>query len=160
MHDQARIREVLPHRHPILLVDRVDEIVHFESLTAVKAVTGSEPCYADMAETAQGKDFAYPASLILESFCQAGAFLWLESMRAVDRRLDGKLVFALAKDVAFHLPVYPGDTLRHELRMDRVLGDNAFLSGRIRVGDAVVAEVGSLAAAIRRAADLDGPAGH
>jgi 3-hydroxyacyl-[acyl-carrier-protein] dehydratase len=160
MHDQVFIREVLPHRHPILLVDRVDEIVHFESLTAVKAVTGSEPCYAGMAETARGKDFAYPASLILESFCQAGAFLWLASMRAVGRRLDGRLVFALAKDVAFHLPVYPGDTLCHELRMDRVVGDNAFLSGRIWVGDLVVAEVGSLAAAIRRTADLDGPTEH
>ncbi|RJO78948.1 beta-hydroxyacyl-ACP dehydratase [Nocardia panacis] len=156
MYDQTEIQEILPHRHPILLIDRVDDITFFECLVAVKAVTCAEPCYRTVPETALSADFAYPRSLIIESFCQSCAFLWLASIRSVNAKPNGRLVFATAKDVVFHQHAFPGDLLRHTVRMTRMVGDNAFLTGEIWIGDRLVAEVGAIAAALRPTTTLEG----
>ncbi|NHC16049.1 3-hydroxyacyl-ACP dehydratase FabZ family protein, partial [Motilibacter deserti] len=82
MREYADIRAVLPHRHPVLLVDRVVELKEFASIVTLKAVSGSEPCYAQMDEGLPASAYAYPGSLLLESFGQSGALLWLESLRS------------------------------------------------------------------------------
>ena len=110
----------LLHRHPILLVDRLVQLQPFERIIAEKAVSGSEPCYAGMRDGLPTRAYAYPASLLLESFGQTGALLWLESLRSTGRAVpDGTLIFAAARDVVFHRPVLPGDVVRHVGRLER-----------------------------------------
>jgi 3-hydroxyacyl-[acyl-carrier-protein] dehydratase len=154
MLEHASIRRILPGRHPILLVDRVLELVPFERIVAIKTVSGSEPCYARIEEDADDRAFAYPQSLIIESFGQSGALLWLESLRSRGQEPPGTLVFAAARDIAFRRRVYPGDTLRHEARIDHIIGDNAFFTGATYLADELVATVGQGIAAMRRTAGL------
>jgi len=156
MSDHAHIRSVLPHRHPILLVDQIEEIEHFDHIVTVKAVTGSEPCYAGMAETTDPRRFAYPRSLMVESFGQSGALLWLESIRREGRELTGSLIFAAAKNVTFHRAAYPGDTLRHVAHIEQIVGDNAFLRGQTLVDGELAADYGSVIAVVRQTESLDG----
>jgi 3-hydroxyacyl-[acyl-carrier-protein] dehydratase len=154
VYDHAYLRGLLPHRHPILMVDTVVEIQHHERIVATKAVTGSEPCYAGIAESDAPRRYAYPRSLIIESFGQSGAVLWLESIRREGRELDGSLIFAAARDVTFHREAYPGDVLRHEAELDQIVGDNAFLHGRTLIGGEVAVEYGSCIAVVRRTETL------
>jgi 3-hydroxymyristoyl/3-hydroxydecanoyl-(acyl carrier protein) dehydratase len=154
VYDHAALRGLLPHRHPIIMVDRVEEIVPFESIVATKAVTGSEPCYAGIAESDSPRRYAYPRSLIIESFGQSGAVLWLESIRREGRTLDGSLIFAAARDVTFHREAYPGDVLRHEAWLDQIVGDNAFLRGRTLIDGEPAVEYGSCIAVMRKTDSL------
>ncbi|HEV2636503.1 MAG TPA: hypothetical protein VGX23_15240 [Actinocrinis sp.] len=157
MTDHAHIRGILPHRHPILMVDRIDELEYYDRIVAVKAVTGSEPCYAGIPDTADPRRFAYPRSLMVESFGQSGAVLWLESIRQDGKALEGSLIFASARDVTFHRDAYPGDTLRHVAHIDRIVGDNAFLHGRTLIDGELAADYGSVIAVVRRTDSLAGP---
>ncbi|MFF1903607.1 3-hydroxyacyl-ACP dehydratase FabZ family protein [Kitasatospora sp. NPDC058218] len=149
-HDHARLRGVLPHRYPILLVDTVEEIEYHARIVTTKAITGSEPCYAGIAQTTDRRRYAYPRSLIIESFGQSGAVLWLESIRRDGRELDGSLIFAAARDVTFHRQAHPGDILRHVAHIDHVVGDNAFLHGRTLIDGEVAVDYGSVIAVVRR----------
>jgi 3-hydroxyacyl-[acyl-carrier-protein] dehydratase len=151
MRDHAGVRAILTHRPPILLVDRVEEIEYFDRIVATKAVSACEPCYAGMAETRDQRRFAYPGSLMIESFGQSGAVLWLESARQDGRALIGDPVVAEASDVLFHRAAYPGDTLRHEARIERIVGNRAYLYGRTLVGGDLAAEYGSLVATVSAA---------
>lgn len=154
MIDHARLRGILPHRHPILMVDTIEEIEYYERIVATKAVTGSEPCFARMVETTDPRRYFYPRSLIIESFGQSGAVLWLESIRRDGRELEGSLIFAAARDITFHREAHPGDVLRHEAHLDQIVGDNAFLRGRTLIGGEVAVEYGSAIAVVRRTETL------
>jgi 3-hydroxyacyl-[acyl-carrier-protein] dehydratase len=149
VYDHAQVRKVLPHRHPILLVDRVDELSYFDRAVAIKAVTGAEPCYSELAEDAPRTAFGYPRTLMLESFCQSGAFLWLTSARETGQQIFGSLIFAVAREVSFHHSAYPGDTLRNVVEIERIVADTAFFRGQIWIGDQRAAEVRSVVAAVR-----------
>jgi len=142
---------LLPHRGAIMLVDTVGACEPGRSITTYKAVTHADLAYADLPVDAPAEAFVFPPTLILESFVQSGAVLWLS---AADKA-EGVLVFAGAKNVVFHQSVLPGDLLRHEVRVERVLGDNVFLSGEVWVGTEMVAKIGSVAAAVRPPAVLD-----
>ncbi|MGP3947300.1 hypothetical protein [Streptomyces sp. 7N604] len=146
--DHARIRQLLPVRHPMLLVDRVASVEAGREICAVKAVTGSEPCYQGLPEGLSGREYAYPRSLSLESFGQAAALLWLETVGGGGVP-DGVLMLAAIRDCRFEGAVYPGDVLRHVVRLDQLVGDNAFLSGEIWVDDRCLASMGSLIAVNR-----------
>ncbi|MFH8339514.1 3-hydroxyacyl-ACP dehydratase FabZ family protein [Streptomyces sp. AM6-12] len=149
MIDHAGIRNIIPHRHPVLLVDKVLEFSPFDRIVTVKSVSGSEPCYARMSEGLGSSAFAYPKPLLIESFGQSGAVLWLESIKSRGESLNGTLIFAASRNVEFHRPVYPGDTVRHTLKIDQLVGDNAFLSGQSFVGDDPVMTVGEAIAVVR-----------
>ncbi|WP_432587639.1 beta-hydroxyacyl-ACP dehydratase [Streptomyces sp. HD1123-B1] len=154
MIDHAAIRNILPHRHPVLLVDRAIEFSPFERVVTTKTISGSEPCYSGMADGLARSAFSYPKSLLIESFGQSGAVLWLESIRTRGEKLSGTLIFAAARNVVFHRPVHPGDTVRHMVRIDQLLADNAFLSGESFVGDECVMTVGQAIAVVRPAEGL------
>ena len=149
MLEHAEIRALIPHRHPVLLVDRVLEMELFKRIVTTKTISGSEPCFARMREGLPQRSYAYPMSLLIESFGQSGAVLWLLSLQAKGQPTDGTLFFAAARDVTINRPVYPGDTLRHVCHVDYLKGDNAFLRGETYVGDELVASVGSAIAASR-----------
>ncbi|MFF2651034.1 3-hydroxyacyl-ACP dehydratase FabZ family protein [Streptomyces sp. NPDC058045] len=151
MHDYAAIRDLIPHAHPMLLVDRVVEMEPFHRIVTVKTVSGSEPCYAGMAKGLDTRAFAYPSSLLMESWGQGGAILWMERIKAENRERSGALILAATRKVRLHRAVLPGDTLRHVVQVDQYVGDNLFLSGKSYVGDELVSEVGSAIAVMRPA---------
>ncbi|MEU3465594.1 beta-hydroxyacyl-ACP dehydratase [Streptomyces sp. NPDC006733] len=154
MHDYAAIRRLIPHAHPILLVDRVLEIQPYEQIVTSKNVTGSEPCYAGLADDLGSRAFSYPPSLLMESWGQGGAILWMERIKAQGQERSGSLFLAATRDVRLHRAVLPGDTLRHVVRIDQYVADCVLLSGESWVGDELVAEVGSAIAVMRPAESI------
>ncbi|SCG39458.1 3-hydroxyacyl-ACP dehydratase FabZ family protein [Micromonospora humi] len=144
--EHAALRALLPHRYPMLLLDRVEDVTPGESLTGVKAVSGCEPCYRGIAEGQPADRYAYPASLLIESFGQGAAVLWLLSRRAGTAGLP---MFTAARDVALLRPVHPGDVIRHRVRLEQVVDGAAFASGSSWVGERRVAEFDSMMAVVR-----------
>ncbi|MEY9485185.1 3-hydroxymyristoyl/3-hydroxydecanoyl-(acyl carrier protein) dehydratase [Streptomyces calvus] len=142
--DYAGMLDILPVAHPIVLVDRVDAIEPGRRIVASKAVTGSEPCYRSMSAGLPGSRYTYPHSLMLESFGQAAALLWLG-----DASDDGVRMAASVRDCRFAGQVYPGAVLRHEARIDRLISDDVFVSGRTWDGDRCVLTVGMMATVTR-----------
>lgn len=119
------VKTVLPHRYPILLVDRVRS-VEPGRVIALKAVTGNEPWYAELADDA---DPAYPAALLVESWCQAAGVLAADSV-------DPGLVMLLGglTGVRFGRPVLPGDVVEHHVVLERELAGSVVVSGHALAG--------------------------
>lgn len=127
--DIRQILEMLPHRYPFLLVDRVENYVPLESIDAYKNVTMNEPFF-------QGHFPGIPVMpgvLIMEALAQAGGLLVLKS---TDMPLENKLfLFTGMEKVRFRKPVYPGDKLelkcrllRHKLKLWKMEG-KAYVDG-------------------------------
>jgi 3-hydroxyacyl-[acyl-carrier-protein] dehydratase len=148
----AEIQSILPHRYPMLMVDAVLSLEPQRSIVAIKCVTGNEPCYARLPEDSTRQRSAYPVSLIVESFSQAGAILWMKS--APTQGSSGVLMFGVARDCVFERDVFPGDTMQHRVRLERAIADSLFLSGETWVGDRRIARLGWLVAVARPAETL------
>ena len=100
--DTRRILNLLPHRYPMLLVDRVESMVKDTSIHAVKAVTINEPFFQGHFP---GRPIM-PGVLIVEALAQAGGVLAIESMGLAG---TGKLVYFMSIDgIKFRKPVEPG----------------------------------------------------
>ncbi|MFH9263220.1 MULTISPECIES: 3-hydroxyacyl-ACP dehydratase FabZ family protein [unclassified Streptomyces] len=151
---QSEIRRVLPHRFPMLLVDRVLDVVPGERLTALKAVTCNEPWYQNLGPDAAPQDYAYPRVLLTESWCQSAGLL--ASWESPDPDvLEGKvMLFGSVSEVAYLRPVLPGDVLEHRASISRVLGDTVIVEGESTVGGDVVMTVGRAVMAFRPAEEL------
>ena len=109
--DIHRIREILPHRYPFLMVDRVTGYTLGESLTAIKNVTVNEPFF-------QGhfpERPVFPGVLILEALAQASAIL---ASRGVEENIEENIIFLLAgiDKARFKMPVEPGDQMVLEVQ--------------------------------------------
>lgn len=127
------IREVLPHRYPLLLVDRVLEIVPDERITALKNVSANEPFFNGHFPDRP----VMPGVLLVEGMAQAGGILLLES------RPEGhtKLMYLMTIDKArFRRPVVPGDQVRYEVEVLRLRSSHCKLGGKAWVGDQLAAE--------------------
>jgi len=153
--EHAELKRILPHRHPILQIDRVVEFEPHRRIVATKAISGCEPCYADLADDA---DHRFPTSLLVESMGQAGGVLWLHSAALSGEPPAGTLILGSARDVTLTGAAYPGDVLRHVVELDSVKGENAFMTGETWVGERRIATVGSMLA-VMRADDALTPAG-
>lgn len=111
--DIHRIREILPHRYPFLLIDRVVEHTPGESLSALKNVTVNEPFFEG--------HFPYrpvfPGVLMLESIAQASAIL---VSLIIDAKASQKNVYLFAgvDKARFKAPVEPGDQLMITVRLE------------------------------------------
>lgn len=127
------IMNIMPHRYPLLLVDRILELEPQKRVVAIKNVTINEPFF-------QGHFPGYPVMpgvLIIEAMAQAGGILLLEAVPEPEK----KLVFFLGIDkVKFRRQVIPGDTLRFELEMLMFRRNTCKMKGKAFVGDALVAE--------------------
>lgn len=148
--EAGEIRRLLPHRYPMLLVDRVTDLVPARSVTATKAVTGNEPWFAGL-PAGPGPGPAYPEALLLESWCQAAGLLAVWHRDSADKEI---MLFGGVSDVTLHHPVYPGDVLEHRVRVVRMISDTMIFEGDSRCGDRVVVEVGRATLAMRPAGGL------
>ncbi|MBO8184016.1 3-hydroxyacyl-ACP dehydratase FabZ family protein [Streptomyces spirodelae] len=153
----AQLLALLPVRHPMVLVDRVTDFAHGDTIETAKAVTGSEPCYQDIADDLPAERYAYPRSMILESFGQSAALLWLSS-QGPEGAGDRLPMVGRLRHCAFTGSAFPGDVIRHRVTVERLVEDNAFMTGESRVGDQVILTVGSLIAVARPAARVTGGA--
>lgn len=131
--DSRWIQQILPHRYPMLLVDRVLEMVPGESIRALKNVTMNE-------EVFQGHfpgSPVMPGVMILEALAQAGGLLMLHDIP--DR--EGKLIYFTGVDRArFRRPVVPGDQLILEVKILNLRRTFSKIEGKAYVDDQLVTE--------------------
>ena len=125
---------VLPHRYPMLLVDRVEELVKNESIRAIKAVTMNEGFFQGHFP---GRPIM-PGVMIVEALAQAAGVLAMESFDMVG---SGKLVYFMAIDGAkFRQPVEPGCLLSLNVKFEQKRARVCKFSGQAMIGDKLAAE--------------------
>ncbi len=125
------IREILPHRYPFLLVDKVIDMQE-EEITCIKCVTQNEPFF-------QGHfphEPIMPGVLQLEAIAQAGAIVVLTKPEN-----KGKLaIFAGANNVKWKRMVKPGDVLKIHVKLTGIKGPFGFAKGEILVEDKIACQ--------------------
>jgi len=132
--DIQRIMEMIPHRYPFLMVDKVIDVVHAEGATGVKNVTASEPHFQGHFP---GKPIM-PGVLIIESMAQTAAVVVVETL---GQNAEGKLVYFMSVDNArFRRPVVPGDTLMVHVKKERSRGNVWRFHGEAKVNGQLMAE--------------------
>ena len=139
--DIEKIMELIPHRYPFILIDRVMRFDPGKRIVALKNVTINEPFFQGHFP---GKPIM-PGVLIVEAMAQAGGILWISSQ---DKEAPGSLFFFTGIDkVRFRRPVVPGDQIIVDVEMLKVRGRVAKMKGKALVEEKVVAE-GELMASI------------
>jgi 3-hydroxyacyl-[acyl-carrier-protein] dehydratase len=141
------VRAMLPHGYPMVLIDRVEALEPGRLIRAIKAITCTEPCFHSVGSHHGRAGLAYPTSMVLESFGQAAALLWMASGAA--RTVDDVVVLAGARGCRIEGSAYPGDVLRHEARIDYATDSSVVVSGAIWVGDRRLADIESMTACFR-----------
>ena len=132
--DIRGVMAALPHRFPMLLVDRVEELIVDERIVAIKAVTINEPFFAGHFPARP----IMPGVLIVEAMAQAAGILAVESLGLAG---SGKLVYFMAIDGAkFRTPVEPGVLLRLEVAFVQKRATVCKFAGRALIGDKLAAE--------------------
>ncbi|MGA7414397.1 MAG: 3-hydroxyacyl-ACP dehydratase FabZ [Bryobacteraceae bacterium] len=130
--DVQEIRDILPHRFPMLLVDRIIEITT-DSIVGIKNVTVNEPFF-----TGHFPDFpVMPGVLIVEAMAQVAGVLVLKS---IPDRHSKLVLLASVEEAKFRRPVVPGDQLRIEMTVTRAKASVAKMRGVATVDGKVVAE--------------------
>ena len=138
--DIGRIMDVLPHRYPFLLVDRIIEIEGQQRIVGIKNVTINEQFF-------QGHFPGHPIMpgvLIIEAMAQVGGMLLMN--RFEGQNVEDKVVYFMSLDnVKFRRPVVPGDQIRFELEMLQFRGKTCRMKGVGYVDGQVVAEAEMMA---------------
>jgi 3-hydroxyacyl-[acyl-carrier-protein] dehydratase len=130
--DINEIRDILPHRYPMLLVDRIIELEE-ERIVGIKCVTQNEPFF-------QGHFPEFPVMpgvLIVEALAQTAGVLVLKHVPDRHRKL---VLLASITSAKFRRPVVPGDTLRLEMKILKRKASVAVMIGTATVDGLVVAE--------------------
>jgi len=132
--DVKRVMAALPHRYPLLLVDRVESIVPDQSIVAIKAVTMNEQFFQGHFP---GRPIM-PGVLIVEALAQAAGVLAVESLGLAD---SGKLVYFMAIEGAkFRTPVEPGCLLQLDVEFVQKRATVCKFAGRASVDGKLAAE--------------------
>ncbi|WP_096600803.1 3-hydroxyacyl-ACP dehydratase FabZ [Hydrogenobacter hydrogenophilus] len=145
--DTREIMEVLPHRYPLLLADRILEIELGKRIVGLKNVSANEPYF-------QGHFPGFPLMpgvYILEAMAQVGGILMIKSLGLEIGKYA--IVFAGIDDARFKKPVYPGDQLLLELEVISLKKALSKMKGKATVDGQIVAEA-ILYAAARELKDL------
>ena len=133
-YDIQGIMELLAHRYPFLLIDRVIKVVPGDKLTALKNVTINEPFFQGHFP---GRPIM-PGVLIIEAMAQAGGILAYLTGTVEQRR---RLIYFMGMDkVRFRKPVLPGDQIIFEAKMIKFRSKAAKMSGIATVDNQMVAE--------------------
>ena len=132
--DVQRIMEMIPHRPPFLMIDKVVDVVANERATGIKNVSITEPHF-------QGHFPARPVMpgvLIIEAMAQTAAVLVVHTL---GRESEGKLVYFMSVDNArFRRPVFPGDVLHVRVMKQRHRANVWKFEGRAEVRGQLMAE--------------------
>jgi 3-hydroxyacyl-[acyl-carrier-protein] dehydratase len=135
--DVIEIQEILPHRFPFLLVDRITDIQKNETLVGFKNVTIGDNVF-------QGHfpgHPIYPGVMILEGMAQAGGILAFKSMDMSKEEAAQKVVYFMSIDKAkFRAPVKPGDRLEYRISVIKQKGAIWMLDGKAYVDDKLVSQ--------------------
>jgi 3-hydroxyacyl-[acyl-carrier-protein] dehydratase len=133
--DVEHIQRLLPHRYPFLLVERVIAFEPGKCITALKNVSINEPFF-------QGHFPGHPVMpgvLIVEALAQASGLL-IQLTAGAGSCVDNPLFYLVKIDNArFNAPVVPGDQLRLEVELKRMLRGMGLFHARAMVGDTEVA---------------------
>jgi UDP-3-O-[3-hydroxymyristoyl] N-acetylglucosamine deacetylase/3-hydroxyacyl-[acyl-carrier-protein] dehydratase len=137
------IQEIMPHRYPFLLVDRILHLEEGKRVVGIKNVTMNEPFFAGHFP---GHPIM-PAVLIIEAMAQVGGVLLLSMVE----NPKAKLVYFMAIDKAkFRKPVFPGDQVRFELEMLKMKMNTCKMAGKAYVAENLVAEAELLSILVDR----------
>ncbi len=139
--DHAGILQVLPHRHPFLLVDRLLEYEKGVSATGIKCVSFGEPWVQGHFPT----EPVFPGVLQVEAMAQVGCIL---VMLSFDETAGKRPAFTGIDSCRFRRPVRPGDVARIEVQLKSWRRGMGTMNGRLLVGDKVACEADFMAAMI------------
>ena len=128
-----RLLELLPHRYPFLMVDRIVQVNGAESAIGIKNVTANEPQFAGHFP---GRPI-FPGVLLIEGIAQTAGAICLNALKA-DR--PSIVYFMTIDECKFRKPVLPGDVVEYHVKKLRNRGTVWKFSGEVRVGENKVAE--------------------
>lgn len=132
--DVLRIMEMIPHRHPFLMIDKVVDVVANARATGIKNVSINEPYFQGHFPTRP----VMPGVLIIEAMAQTAAVLVVHTLGPES---EGKLVYFMTIDNArFRKPVFPGDSLEVRVTKQRHRGNVWKFEGRAEVRGQLMAE--------------------
>lgn len=141
--DVRWVMSVLPHRYPILLVDRVLEMEPGKRVVAIKNVTINEPYFTGHFP---GQPVV-PGVLLIEGMAQAGGLLLLHDL---PDRAEKLVYFTGIENARFRRPVVPGDQVRYEVDVLRLRSTFCKLAGRVTVDGQLAAEATISSATVDR----------
>ncbi len=148
--DVQEIREILPHRYPMLMVDRILEIED-DRIVGIKNVSVNEPHFAGHFPAMP----VMPGVLIIETMAQVAGVLVSTRLIANSR---GKIMFLASIDEAkFRRPVVPGDQLRVEMTLVRAKNTVVKMKGIATVDGKIVAEAVVMCKLFEKPASLPDP---
>ena len=132
--DINRIKELIPHRYPFLLIDGIQTLTPDESATGIKNVSVNEPFFEGHFPDRP----VMPGVLIIESMAQTAGCLVVASL---GKESEGKLVYFMTiENARFRKPVVPGDRLVINVEKLRSRGSVFKFSGKAFVGEVLAAE--------------------
>jgi 3-hydroxyacyl-[acyl-carrier-protein] dehydratase len=132
--DIERVQQLIPHRYPFLMIDRVVDVVPDVSATGIKNVTINEPYFQGHFPSRP----VMPGVMIIESMAQTAAVLVVSTLGAGS---EGRLVYFMSVDNArFRKPVVPGDTLHVHVYKRRQRGNVWKFDAKAKVEGRVVAD--------------------
>lgn len=139
LYDIIDIQKILPHRYPMLLVDRITDLEQGTSIEGYKNISISDQVF-------QGHfpdHPIYPGVMILEGMAQAGGILAFKSLEDADQEdaLDNKVVYFMSIDKAkFRAPVKPGDKLIYKIEVSKHRGSVWQFNAKAFVDDKLVSQ--------------------
>ncbi len=132
--DVQRIMEMIPHRYPFLMIDKVVDVVANVRATGIKNVSINEHYFQGHFPTRP----VMPGVLIIEAMAQTAAVLVVHTLGPES---EGKLVYFMSVDNArFRRPVVPGDCIHVQVSKQRNRGNVWKFEGRAEVGGQLMAE--------------------
>jgi len=139
LYDITDIQKILPHRYPMLLVDRITDLEKGASIEGYKNISISDQVF-------QGHfpgHPIYPGVMILEGMAQAGGILAFKSLEDADQEdaLENKVVYFMSIDKAkFRAPVKPGDKLVYKIEVSKHRGAVWQFNAKAFVDDKLVSQ--------------------
>lgn len=131
--DIRAIQEILPHRYPFLLVDKIIELIPRERIIGIKQVTINEPFFQGHFPDAP----VMPGVLQIEALAQVGAILALREFEDREQKIP---FFSGIEQARFRRPVVPGDTLELEVIALRIGSKVQKMQGFAKVDGKIAAE--------------------
>ncbi|WP_293445205.1 3-hydroxyacyl-ACP dehydratase FabZ [Persephonella sp.] len=141
--DVLEIKDILPHRYPFLLIDRIIELdIPNLKVKALKNVTANEEFF-----NGHFPDYpVMPGVLIIEAMAQAGAYLMIKKLKSEGADGDFTVLFAGIDSAKFRKPVHPGDQIIFEIEGINIKKSMGKIKGVAKVNGQVVCEAVLMAA--------------